>query len=653
MKPLTLIIQQVKPSLTINKEEGQHKKLEVAKAITVGTSADKDIADLKTKDSEQDTKIATLETKTEALEAREDVAVRFYQGDAPPDVEPLAVGATLLDVEKNRTTGDLVNINETFEYKNTVYTLVSFRYISSAGWVGVKFLRDILEHSKLRDVCVEFNDVVYMIANFRAISDDFDSAEFFLSSASNPIKTKNRIRVEPLLWESEIPAAVAEKKLFQATKTPSGWQVARVLKAENSDIEKAISDLETADTTINQAISDLQTKDTTIEQSITTLETADTTINQSISDLQTKDTTIEQSITTLETKDGEQDTKISTLETKAKALEAREDVAVRFYQGDKPADVEPLAVGATLLDIEEDKISETFIYPNKKFTYKNVIYYILRIEYNPSNRISFSILPEKLDPNADKKLNDLCIEFNGVLYMLAAANEINSSSGVSFFFYFPTAPNPIKAKNRIRVEPLLWESEIPNAKADKKLYSAIKTPAGWQVSRIFRAEDKELSDIKNRVASGGLNQAAVDARVKAGVLDFAEIGNTDTIPNAKLPGGLLKATALTNKTNAKTGTNNSHASMITNRARSWFNDKLILVDVQYDISGSGNENLRMSGIVHGSELISGMDFQVQGAGPSHIALSVSGDPVSRITAKPQISIRNLRIQYFVLAISFS
>ena len=638
MKPLTLIIQQVKPSLTINKEEGQHK-LEVAKAITVGTSADKDIADLKMKDGEQDTKIATLE-------AREDVAVRFYQGDKPADVEPLAVGATLLDVEKDRTTGDLVNINEKFEYKNTMYTLVSFWFSSTD--VVIQFLRDIQNAKKLRDVCVEFNDVVYMLANSDSLGGDSDYSWFFFKAASNPIKTKNRIRIEPLLWESAIPAAAAGKKLFQATKTPSGWQVARVLKAESSDIEKAISDLETADTTINQAISDLQTKDTTIEQSITNLETADTTINQAISDLQTKDTTIEQSITNLETKDGEQDTKISTLETKTEALEAREDVAVRFYQGDAPADVEPLAVGATLLDVEKDRRNASAVIVKETFTYKNIIYTLQAVQYfSFFNAINIAFSSSDSDPDRNKKLNDLCIEFNGVLYMLA---DYSSNTGV---FNIQVTENPVKAKNRIRIEPLLWESEIPNAKAGKKLYSATKTPAGWQVSRIFRAEDKELTDIKNKAASGGLNQAAVDARVKAGVLDFAETGNTDKIPNAKFPDGLLKATALTNKTNAKTGTNNSHASMITNRARSWFNDKLILVDVQYDISGSGNENLRMSGIVHGSELISGMDFQVQGAGPSHIALSVSGDPVSRITAKPQISIRNLRIQYFVLAISFS
>ena len=635
MKPLTLFIQQVKPSFTIAKEMGQHK-LEIAKSITISNPAlDKGIADLKTNDGEQDTKIATLETKTEALEAREDVAVRFYQGDAPADVEPLAVGAALLDIEKDRLRVATVIIGETFTYKNIIYTLQAVQYFSFSDNINITFSSsdsDPDRYKKLNDLCIEFNGVLYMLADYSS-----NTGIFGIQTTENLIKATNRIRVEPLLWESEIPNAQAGKKLFQATKTPSGWQVTRALKAEDSDIEKAINNLETADTTINQTISDLQTKDTTIEQSIT--------------NLQTKDTTLEKGINDLKTNDGEQDTKIATLETKTEALQAREDVAVRFYQGDKPADVEPLAVGAALLDIEKDRLIATAVAIGETFTYKNIIYSFTSVQYPIAfdpRRINFVFFSNDPDPDRYKKLKDLCVEFNGVLYMLA--NAITSS----FTNYsFITTPNPIKAKNRIRVEPLLWESEIPNIKADKKLYSAIKTPAGWQVSRIFRAEDKELSDIKNRAASGGLNQAAVDARVKAGVLDFAEIGNTDTIPNAKLPGGLLKATALTNKTNAKTGTNNSHASMITNRARSWFNDKLILVDVQYDISGSGNENLRMSGIVHGSELISGMDFQVQGAGPSHIALSVSGDPVIRITAKPQISIRNLRIQYFVLGISFS
>ena len=41
-----------------------------------------------------------------------------------------------------------------------------------------------------------------------------------------------------------------------------------------------------------------------------------------------------------------------------------------------------------------------------------------------------------------------------------------------------------------------------------------------------------------RLSTGGLNQAAVDARVKAGVLDWAETANTDRIPEAKLPAKL-------------------------------------------------------------------------------------------------------------------
>ena len=44
--------------------------------------------------------------------------------------------------------------------------------------------------------------------------------------------------------------------------------------------------------------------------------------------------------------------------------------------------------------------------------------------------------------------------------------------------------------------------------------------------------------------TSGLNQSQVDARVRAGVLDWAEQGNTDTIPDAKIPAGIARDSEL-------------------------------------------------------------------------------------------------------------
>ena len=45
-------------------------------------------------------------------------------------------------------------------------------------------------------------------------------------------------------------------------------------------------------------------------------------------------------------------------------------------------------------------------------------------------------------------------------------------------------------------------------------------------------------------ASGGLSQGAVDTRIQAGVADWAETGNTDTIPDAKIPSGIARDTEI-------------------------------------------------------------------------------------------------------------
>ena len=47
--------------------------------------------------------------------------------------------------------------------------------------------------------------------------------------------------------------------------------------------------------------------------------------------------------------------------------------------------------------------------------------------------------------------------------------------------------------------------------------------------------------------SAGLNEAAVDARVKAGVQDWAESGNTDSLPDSKIPASIARDTEVTTR----------------------------------------------------------------------------------------------------------
>ena len=189
-----------------------------------------------------------------------------------------------------------------------------------------------------------------------------------------------------------------------------------------------------------------------------------------------------------------------------------------------------------------------------------------------------------------------------------------------------------------------------NVAASQRLdtLEARTTPASWAGDNTELIPATKLTN----APSSGLNQSAVDARVKAGVLDFAETGNTDAIPKTKLPSGLLKLTAITSKTTAAPAGSTSSATMTTSRSRSWFDDKAILVYVEYDYS-SRSRNLHMSGIVRGVDLIAGLKFQIQGLEGKNISLSLIGEPVTAIQSTPSANIKNIKVQYFILEIDFS
>ena len=180
MKPFSILIQQAKPSLTIKKNEGQHR-LEIAKSVTLSSPATNQRLDaVENKNTEQDTKIATLETSTEALKAREDVAVRFYQGDAPADTEPLAVGATLLDIEINKelnetNLSDLRNLE--FRYNNTNYFMPNIFYGKNQRGGFFLFLaferkdKKEIARSDLNDLCVGIDNDIFMLSAADFFSD--------------------------------------------------------------------------------------------------------------------------------------------------------------------------------------------------------------------------------------------------------------------------------------------------------------------------------------------------------------------------------------------------------------------------------------------------------------------------------------------------
>ena len=181
------------------------------------------------------------------------------------------------------------------------------------------------------------------------------------------------------------------------------------------------------------------------------------------------------------------------------ALEAREDVKIRFYQGDAPADTEPLAVGVTLFDktfeVERDIYDEeegVFTKPSN-FSYRNLDYSLEYIYYYFSNKSLQMQFRYSQQQNISKNLNNLCIAVGDQMFMIGDGRF----SGRSSYSTYPTrtytnswstkpVTNPFKNRLevRIRIEPLLWTSEVPAYAANKKLYQATKTPAGWQVVRV-------------------------------------------------------------------------------------------------------------------------------------------------------------------------
>jgi len=131
-------------------------------------------------------------------------------------------------------------------------------------------------------------------------------------------------------------------------------------------------------------------------------------------------------------------------------------------------------------------------------------------------------------------------------------------------------------------------------------------------------------------APGGLNEAQVDARIVAEVLNWAHAGNTDLIPIAKIPdsdGYVTFPQVGTTRTIANTGTttftdvNSAHM------------DGMILIELVYE-DDRIDEELGFSGIVTKAKIASnnGYRMQLQGLGSAHIHLQFNAD--NQLTATP-------------------
>ena len=81
-----------------------------------------------------------------------------------------------------------------------------------------------------------------------------------------------------------------------------------------------------------------------------------------------------------------------------------------------------------------------------------------------------------------------------------------------------------------------WK-DAPSEINKVNIYDSVKAilQAGNNITITPADSNSELTIASTATGTGGLNQAQVDARVQAGVLDWAETGNTDTIPDAKIP----------------------------------------------------------------------------------------------------------------------
>ena len=262
------------------------------------------------------------------------------------------------------------------------------------------------------------------------------------------------------------------------------------LKTKDTALDKDIADLKTKDTALDKDIADLKTKDTALDKDIADLKVKDTALDKDIADLKVKDTALDKDIADLKVKD-------TALDAKMIALEAREDVKIRFYQGDAPADTEPLAVGVTLFDktfevyryIDDE---EEVLIRSGNFSYRNLDYSLEGIYYYFSSKSLHIEFRFPQSQNISKNLNNLCIAVGDQMFMMAdgkfTGRTISGTLPITFeiTWYINTETSPFRnrLKARIRIEPLLWTSEVPAYAANKKLYQATKTPAGWQVVRV-------------------------------------------------------------------------------------------------------------------------------------------------------------------------
>lgn len=84
--------------------------------------------------------------------------------------------------------------------------------------------------------------------------------------------------------------------------------------------------------------------------------------------------------------------------------------------------------------------------------------------------------------------------------------------------------------------------------------SVASTNAAIQAEEDAReAADQGISTRLNAV-EGGLDQSEVDARIEAGVEDWAETGNTDTLPVNKIPTDIARTAAIPDVSSFATGT---------------------------------------------------------------------------------------------------
>lgn len=220
---------------------------------------------------------------------------------------------------------------------------------------------------------------------------------------------------------------------------------------------------------------------------------SDTQLQAKVADVEVKDAQQDERLDAVEAKDAKQDERIDTLFSGCVK-------DVRFYQGNKPASVNPLQAGKQAILETEITVgigggatgylqSEAFgAIDNNSYNYAGVDYLVRGVYYR-DGKFVFQYQRKDLSwKTKPQESNDLCISVGDNIIVIGSLSgrSLNGPAQKS-----AEMPNPLPApgkKIKIAIGLLLWTRDIPAYVKGKNLYMAYRRDEGYQVIRILHPD---------------------------------------------------------------------------------------------------------------------------------------------------------------------